>query len=324
MWPASGCSTHRSPRRSTGCGRASAFPASARDPAARPRARARAGAPPGRGCGRRRARRRAHTTLGAGLGHQALDGELEVIHVLEPQRGARPPRPQPSARPARTRCRAVPRTQLRSAIGSRHCPPSDDQFAVEQACRLARRRCRHLRSSARPSRAWAPAAGVPSTAHGTAAAWWRMRTEVVRSASRCSTAGAISALDMASAARGPTTTRLRRASFDNTYSGSEEENADAAPLSDGEGVMAGVAAQHPARAIHHFASGGGGAQRFVTVAAHEGPRASTGQEAEVLALALVRHSQARGAGQVTHARLSSSPSGKRKRPSSSPVRRASM
>ena len=74
-------------------------------------------------------------------------------------------------------------------------------------------------------------------------------------------------------------------------------DADAAALADGEVVVAVVAPDHGAVAVHDLARA---ASRRRAVAAQERAPAEAGDEAEVLALALVGHRQAGVARELAH------------------------
>ena len=82
-----------------------------------------------------------------------------------------------------------------------------------------------------------------------------------------------------------------------------------------------MAAQNPAATVDDLPRRGG--EAAIAVAAHEGTPAAAREKAQVLALALVGHGQARVAGEAAHALLVSPPSGKERR-SSSAGSRASM
>ena len=228
-----------------------------------------------------------HAAVAARLGEQPLDAQLEVVHLVEAQvralGDAADDQPHHRAEGAR---RAAPRSA--PAQPPRHRPPADHEVAVHQARRLPRRGPRHLaiEVDAQALAAVRDRAGDPGRRRSAAA------PPAPATRPRCSTDGSAATARVASSARGPTTTpvapRVLRQHVERLGRG----HADAAALADGEAVVAAVAAEHAPAAVHHLAL----PRRRGAVTAHEVGPVAAREEAEVLALALVGHRQARPSG----------------------------
>ena len=209
--------------------------------------------------------------------HQPHDGP-ERRRPAAPRR----PRGQPSA-PPRSPTRPRARHRIRHAV----CPGAGAATS---------------RPSSSASEPCAPAAGAPPPCTG-------LRRVVAQPHRRRARAGPVQQrrrhADAAGGqgAAGPNDHAVARGVLGQHVERLGGGHADPPPLPDREGMVAVVATQHRAVAVHHLAARGRRAQSAAAVAAHEGARAGAGQEAQVLALALVGHRQPGGAGQLAHARL---------------------